>query len=152
MITSCHYGYGMHEVDLTTANKAEALKYWYITQITYKSCINLTKASILFLYIRIFGNIRWFRYACMALLTVVCMYCVASVVVTIFQCTPVERTWDRTFNGTCIDTKTFWYANAGFSIATDLMILIIPLPLVWGLQLPIIQKLALMAVFLIGSL
>ena len=47
--------------------------------------------------------------------------------------------------------QTFWYANGGFSIATDVIILFIPMPLVYQLQIPRIQKIALVVVFALGG-
>ncbi|KAK8048152.1 PTH11-typeG-protein-coupled receptor [Apiospora phragmitis] len=152
MIAACIYGYGRHVAILAPDDRMQALKYFWICQITYKSCINLTKASILLLYLRIFGNVMWFRWFCIVLTTIIAIYCVASVTATIFQCTPVPRVYDRTLDGTCIDNGKFWFANSGFSIATDLIILCIPLPMVYFLQLPRAQKVALFVVFTLGVL
>jgi hypothetical protein len=113
--------------------------------------INLTKISIALLYKRIFGNTRWFRYVTVFVMCITAMYCCASVLVTIFQCTPVPRVFNKAIAGTCIDTSEFYYANAGFSIATDLILLFIPMPLVYQLQIPKIQKVALMFVFALGA-
>ncbi|KAI4599953.1 hypothetical protein KJ359_001054, partial [Pestalotiopsis sp. 9143b] len=150
MFLACHYGYGQHGSTLQPDDKAQALKYFVLTQVTYKASINLTKSSILLLYTRIFSNIRWFRWVCTCLMITIAMYCVASLVVTIFQCTPVQRAWDKDIPGTCIDNGKFWYANGGFSITTDLLILLLPMPLVYALQIPRVQKAALMLVFTLG--
>ena len=53
--------------------------------------------------------------------------------------------------GTCIDNIRFWYANAGFSIATDVVILLLPMYLVYRLHIPLRQKIALAAVFALGG-
>ncbi|KAJ4294971.1 hypothetical protein N0V88_005212 [Collariella sp. IMI 366227] len=129
---------------------AVAALYFFMAQVTYKAAINLIKASILLLYLRLFNIIRWFRYSCWALLAAVAMYCTASILVTIFQCRPMIRAFDKDTPGTCIDTAKFWFANAGFSIATDFIMLLLPMPLVWTLGVPIAQKMAVMAVFAIG--
>jgi hypothetical protein len=100
--------------------------------------------------LRLFNIVRWFRYSCWALLTAVIIYCTASILVTIFQCRPMIRAFDKETPGTCIDTAKFWFANAGFSIATDIIILLLPMPLVWALGVPVVQKMALMGVFAIG--
>ncbi|KAL7627222.1 hypothetical protein AAE478_003998 [Parahypoxylon ruwenzoriense] len=152
MLAACHYGYGRHAVALSASNKFKAFKYFYLCQVTYKACINLTKASILLLYLRIFSGVKWFRWMCCFMLTCIVMYCIASVTATILQCTPVTRAFDKSINGTCIDNGQFWYANAGFSIATDVIILILPMPLVYMLQISRIQKAALIIVFALGVL
>ncbi|KAH7023893.1 hypothetical protein EDB80DRAFT_57346 [Ilyonectria destructans] len=150
-IASCHFGFGHHVGTLKPADKVEALKYFYVCQVTYKASINFTKGSILLLYLRIFGKIRWFKWLCWFLVVSVTVYCLASVTVTIFQCSPVPRVFDKSIDGTCIDSGTFWYANAGFSIATDLIILFMPMALVYQLQIQRAQKAALVIVFALGG-
>ncbi|OTA52646.1 putative PTH11-typeG-protein-coupled receptor [Hypoxylon sp. EC38] len=150
MLAACHYGYGRHLATISPSDKYQAFKYFYLCQVTYKTCINLTKASILLLYLRLFGNTKWLRWACHFMLTCVIMYCIASVTATIFQCIPVTKAFDKSIKGTCIDNGKFWYANSGFSIATDVIILTIPMPLVYALQIPRVQKAALMMVFALG--
>ncbi|KAI1769995.1 hypothetical protein F4818DRAFT_446722 [Hypoxylon cercidicola] len=144
MLAACRYGYGKHVTTLSASDKYQAFK------VTYKTCINLTKASILLLYLRIFSNTKWLRWACRFMLTIVVLYCVASVTATIFQCTPITKAFDKSLKGTCIDNGQFWYANAGFSITTDVIILILPMPLVYALQVPRVQKAALIMVFALG--
>jgi hypothetical protein len=121
-----------------------------MAQVTYKAAINLVKCCILLLYLRLFQVVRWFRLSCWALLALVGMYCTASITVTVFQCRPIIRAFDKDTPGTCIDTAKFWFANAGFSIATDVLILLLPMPLVWKLEVPAAQKVALVAVFAVG--
>ena len=79
------------------------------------------------------------------------MYAIASVVATIFQCDPIRFAFDKSLGGACIDNNKFWYANAGFSVATDVIILFMPMPLVYQLQIPRIQKVALVVVFALGG-
>ncbi|KAI8962143.1 hypothetical protein F5Y11DRAFT_324019 [Daldinia sp. FL1419] len=150
MLAACHYGYGRHTYSLSGRDSYQAFKYFYLCQVTYKACINLTKASILLLYLRIFSNTKWFRCACRFMLLIVVTYCIASVTATIFQCTPITKAFDKSMKGICIDNGKFWYANSGFSIATDIIILTLPMTLVYALQIPRVQKAALMIVFALG--
>lgn len=152
MFMSCRYGYGRHIASLSNYDRGEALKYFYLCQITYKMSINLTKCSILLLYMRIFWGIRWSRWTCIAMITIIATYCVISVMLTIFQCSPVPRAWNKAIPGVCIDNAKFWAANGSFSIATDVIILTIPMPLVYALKVPRVQKAALMFVFALGFL
>ncbi|KAL2132730.1 hypothetical protein VTI74DRAFT_3440 [Chaetomium olivicolor] len=150
LVASCRYGMGRHWATIEGHDRFETNKYFFMAQVTYKAAINLVKCSILLLYLRLFNIVRWFRYSCWTLLAAVGMYCTGSILVTIFQCRPMIRAFDKDTPGTCIDTAKFWFANAGFSIATDLIILVLPMPLVWKLGVPIAQKIAVMAVFAIG--
>jgi hypothetical protein len=126
-------------------------QYFYISQFTYKISINATKASILLLYLRIFVQER-FRMICWILMGFVAAFGTATTLASIFQCTPIPRTWDKSIKGVCLNTTIFWYTNAGFSIVGDLILLILPMPILYNLKLPLNQRLALMMVFSLGAL
>jgi hypothetical protein len=89
---------------------------------------------------------------CYIMLGIVLSYMVATFFSSVFQCTPIPRAWDKTISGTCISIPMNWYANAGFSIATDFIILVLPMPNIYRSHLPSNQKLALMLVFALGTL
>ncbi|KAM0282120.1 hypothetical protein ACHAQH_003160 [Verticillium albo-atrum] len=150
MMASVHYGFGQHVFNIEKNNRIMTMKLFYVAQIFYKLTINLTKSSILLLYLRLFSLRRSFRIACLTLLTVILLYCLATTASSIFQCTPVPRAWDRSIPGSCISLTYNWYANAVFSIATDVAIILLPQRVIWKSQLPISHKRALMGVFGLG--
>ncbi len=123
---------------------------FYLDQIFYKITINLTKLSILCLYLRIFSQ-TWFRRTCWSLLVLISSYAVCSIIATIFQCTPIPRFWNKKLPGTCINVTAFWYANAIFNIVTDVIILGSVPPVIWKLRLPRRQKWGLTVVFGLGG-
>ncbi|KAI9048467.1 hypothetical protein LZ554_007302 [Drepanopeziza brunnea f. sp. 'monogermtubi'] len=150
IMISCYYGFGQRIQNLSPENRKVTLQTFWIAQGFYKLTINLTKASILLLYLRIFVQ-RPFRIICYTMLVIIVSYMVATWFATIFQCTPIPRAWDRSVRGTCIDITKNWYANAGFSVATDVIILVLPMPPLYQSQLPPNQKRALMFVFALGA-
>ncbi|KAK4085376.1 uncharacterized protein Triagg1_366 [Trichoderma aggressivum f. europaeum] len=151
MMISCNYGFGKHIASLSIHHdKLEALKWFYVAQIFYKLTINLTKMSIVLLYLRIFVQ-RWFRISCYILLAIVTMYCIASTLTSIFQCQPISGAWDKSIEPKCLSLTEVWYSNAGYSIATDVLILALPMQPIWASKLPVNQKRALMFVFALGS-
>ncbi|VBB71324.1 Putative protein of unknown function [Podospora comata] len=149
MVASCAHGFGQHIANLTKPNRLMTLKLFYVAQAFYKLTINLTKASILLLYLRIFPKL-WFRKTCLVLLAVILLYMVGTTASSIWQCNPIPRAWDKSIAGTCISITANWYANAAFSITTDLVILGLPMHSIYTSHLPTSQKLALMGVFALG--
>ncbi|MCJ1265316.1 hypothetical protein MMC22_005192 [Lobaria immixta] len=147
---SVDHGYGKKWTTLAPEDLHVALESFWAIQILYKFTINLTKTSILLLYLRIFPH-KSFRKAVYGLLVFVIGYAVASIVATVFQCTPIARTFDHDTPGTCINLTAFWYANAGANILGDFAILALPMPVVNSLHLPRRQKLGLMVVFALGG-
>lgn len=125
--------------------------YWY-TQTFYKITLNVTKISILLLYLRIFIQ-KWLRIGCYLILTLVITYGLISVFYSsIFQCTPVSKAFQKSIPGHCINVRKTWQANAGFNIASDLMILVLPMPAIHSLQMSRKPKLGLIFLFGLGSL
>jgi len=42
------------------------------------------------------------------------------------QCRPINYYWDKSVEGTCFNQQAFYYADAGFNLATDIIILSLP--------------------------
>jgi formate hydrogenlyase subunit 3/multisubunit Na+/H+ antiporter MnhD subunit len=62
----------------------------------------------------------------MALLVI--SYYAAAFFVTIFQCTPVAKSWRPKESGTCSDLDKCRYYTAAANIITSVLIIVIPLP------------------------
>lgn len=77
---------------------------------------------------------------------------IRKVLVVIFQCTPVNFWWNRTITGGhCVNNTKFLLGNSVPNIATDIAILLLPIPFIWNLQQSSGRKLALSGVFLLGG-
>ena len=84
-------------------------------------------------------------YVTMAFLTVsyVVLFFLA-----VFQCIPVQAIWNLDIkNAKCISIGDISYANAAVNIATEVVILIMPIPVLKQLQLSFKRKVALYALF-----
>jgi len=76
---------------------------------------------------------------------------VAIFIADLLQCTPISFFWDITIGGKCINTIPFYFSTAALSVVTDFWILVLPMPLLWGLQLPMKRRLLLMGLFALGG-
>lgn len=74
------------------------------------------------------------------------------VLVVAFQCRPVQLVWDKSIQGTCIDSPVFFIAGSAPNVFTDFVILALPWHAVWQLKLSTMQKISLVAIFSLGSL
>ncbi len=70
----------------------------------------------------------------------------------IVQCLPINHYWHRAGEGHCIENNNFYIALAALNLLTDVVILIIPIPLVWHLNTSRTKKIGLTVVFLLGTL
>jgi hypothetical protein len=67
------------------------------------------------------------------------------------QCVPVESLWNLTIKGKCTNFTTSVYAGAAFSIFEDIVIVVLPMFVLKDLSLSWRKKLALSAMFALGS-
>lgn len=145
------HGYGQHKRDLSTEELRTCLKFFWLAQTPYKIVVCLNKASVVLLYLRIFVS-RWFQYLCYGALAVIIGSGIATTFATVWQCVPLERSWNKDIEGTCIDSARFWVANAVLNIATDVMVLALPMWEIFKLHLKLQEKLMVCGVFMLGGL
>ena len=128
------------------------VQWFYLAQIFYKLVITFNKLSLLLFYLRIFPS-RTFRLLTWFGLAVVGATGIAFVFGTIWQCSPLPYFWDRRIaGGHCIPSAPWWESYSAIQIATDVFILVLPIPSLATLSLELRHKLALIGVFTLGGL
>ena len=121
----------------------------------YLIAIMCTKLSILLLYLQLFRINRSFRYLCFGTMGFVVVYCVTFFFIEAFNCDPVVKVWhELSYVGPykCFDNSMVEMVIGGFNIGTDLFILVMPIPLILGLQMDKKRKIGLLAIFATGIL
>ena len=112
-----------------------------------------TKASLLFFYHRLFSPSKPFRLAVRIGAVVVFCQWFSLTLACIFECTPVKAFWDQNVQGAkCINLPRFTIASGVMNLLTDVLILCLPGPMVWGLHKTVAQKITLTGIFLLGIL
>ncbi|KAL8788355.1 MAG: hypothetical protein Q9213_001752 [Squamulea squamosa] len=142
-----------YSVDIGFGKHLMAIQYAY--EFFWSAAMACIKLSILLFYRRLFPrentSARW-RVCHLAL----CIASVALGVISIFgvafQCTPVAFLWDRTIpGGHCINfTALARFTNIA-NMVTDILILIMPIPIVWNLHLDRSKKIGVCGLFLLGG-
>lgn len=69
-----------------------------------------------------------------------------------FICRPFAKNWDPTLEGTCGNQVLSYLITGSLNLATDLVVLVLPLPYLWSLQLELYKKLVLVTTFSMGVL
>jgi hypothetical protein len=124
----------------------------YAMAILYAFPIAATKFSILLQYKRIFcvQSIRILIYIVGSL---VAAWLVMKEGTAIFTCNPIQKLWDPTVvGGHCLDLPKYYIGVAVPNIFTDIVLLAMPLPYIYGLHMKTLQKIAIMFVFILGGL
>ncbi|KAI9037982.1 uncharacterized protein KD926_011414 [Aspergillus affinis] len=144
-----HEGMGLHADTLHPNSVVMIAKYLVVAEILYVFNLVWTKLSILLMYYRIFrfGYFKTWAYIIGAF--IICwVICITFLFV--FICVPVQKLWYPYLEGHCINQVGTWIANAVSTIVTDLIILALPLPQIWSLQLRSSEKMAVTLAFGLG--
>ncbi|MCJ1373901.1 hypothetical protein MMC20_005131 [Loxospora ochrophaea] len=151
LIYAADAGLGEHWLGLTPAQMRLFPKLNYAYNILNVSCYPLIKISILLLYRRIFVTPR-FRQIVWGCIALVAGIGISTTLVAIFSCTPVRAFYDSSVTGHCINDVHFYWASASLNVATDAIILTLPMPMVWRLQTDLRRKIGISLLFIIGGL
>ncbi|KAK2016456.1 integral membrane protein [Colletotrichum eremochloae] len=142
-------GMGLHADQVELDSIVMMAKYLVVAEILYAWNLGWTKLSLMLMYYRIF-HIPFFKKMTWFVITFVFAWVICITFLFIFICVPVEKLWYPQLPGHCINQVATWIANAASTIFTDLLILLLPLPQVWKLQLQKAEKIALTFAFGLG--
>lgn len=149
------HGGGYHITDLSTAEIIQFKKFCYIATILYCPMALSVKIALLSILTRIFAPYRgkvWFIYI---LLGCLCIYYFVALVIKIRICDPIPLYWLGKLpdgSGSCLDQAAALIADSVISVVSDIIILILPLPLTWSLQMSRNKKLRVMGLLGAGGL
>jgi hypothetical protein len=118
--------------------------------ISYTVCHLAVKLSITLLYLRILIN-RAAKRLLIGLVIYFSVYGTLCLLLTIMTCWPIERYWDNSVPGRCLDNRTLRYAFAAINIVNDIALLIAPMPWLKSLQMPRRTKFLVIGLFAIGG-
>lgn len=145
------WGAGTHVYDLSVADLYPSLlRGWVVAAVMYSVTMCFSKLSILLLYRRLFPISNFVkRWWVVTGFTVA--YSIGGAFASLFQCSPLTSAWSLTVKADyCINTEKFYTANAALNVASDIMILILPIPIVWGLNTDVRKKVILTGLFSMG--
>ena len=123
------------------------------SELLYPPTIAVIKISTLLLYARIFHG-QTFQYVLWAVGLFISTYSAVFMIVMLLQCSPLSKFWDHSLNGKCFDfdIAKVWMVMGSLNVLTDLLLLILPLPSLWRLQMRRRTKVQVAGIFSIGSL
>ena len=125
-------------------------KILFALELVYIAGITLIRISVVLFYHRIFGRERKFRIALWCTGGMLVAWFIAISAISIFQCSPVQKQWNYTLPGHCLSFYGTFIGVTAPNVFIDLFLLILPVPMLWKLQIKTTQKIALTANFLLG--
>ncbi|KAJ4011594.1 hypothetical protein NW752_008600 [Fusarium irregulare] len=143
-------GMGLHADKVPMSQIVMMAKWLVVAEVLYAWNLGWTKLSLLLMYYRIF-RVPYFKKMAWIVGSFVFAWVITITFLFIFICVPVAKLWYPDLPGHCINQVGTWIANAASTIFTDIVILCLPIPPIWKLQLGKSEKLGLTAAFAIGS-
>jgi len=146
-------GTGLHVMFVPYTEVTQGLRALYGTLMTYNLSLTFIKLSILYQYYRLFVS-RYMRYSVYIATAIVICFGLDTLLTTVFTCSPIRAYWDPTLEpqgkAKCLNRFAAWFANGSINIATDIMILLLPMPEIRKLQMQKRQKIVLAFIFGLG--
>ncbi|PQE23734.1 integral membrane family protein [Rutstroemia sp. NJR-2017a WRK4] len=154
LFVGVQHGMGQHEENLDVDDVVESSKYIWLTILFYINVVTVVKASMTTCLLRLtlgspYEYILWGALAANFIL------CFIASFYMIFNCHPIEYAWtqaDADVAGYCNydSADALGYAWAGFSIALYALHVLIPVFLVWNMQMHIKKKFFVVTVLGLG--
>ena len=119
--------------------------------MTYNLATLFTKVSILLFYLR-FPSDLGFKISVYSVLFITVGYSLAQAFSFTYLCSPIERYWDSSVAGSCIDAILAYIVTAGLNLGADIVILLLPIWLLRPLRIGMRQKIAVTILFMTGGL
>ena len=129
-------------------------KRLYVSNILYAPCIVFIKLSILFQLKRIFttamkGVAYWTMIALMWINT---LFYLVFGIVQIFYCSPIPKSWKPSIPGHCQNISSGLVFSPVIDFVLNVAMLLLPIWIVWHLEMKIEQKLRAGLIFVVGLL
>ncbi|CAG7557596.1 unnamed protein product [Fusarium equiseti] len=157
-ITGVHYGTGLHVKDMKPGHVTKAMQMWWTCEPTYVLANMALKASIAIFLLRICVT-RTHRMIIYIATGVTELYSLFFFLLFILQCRPTSLFWLRVTEnppaGSCLDATivaNVFYGYSAISCASDWTYSILPMFLVWKLQMSKRTKISVVAILAAGAI
>lgn len=106
------------------------------------------------MYNRLFSISKSFRRQVLVVGALVVAFWIGCTVANLLNCRPLKYTWINSLDDPryCFNYNIFWLVSGIVEAIIDVLIIAMPVRIVFGLQLNLTKKIALIAVFLLGTL
>ena len=121
-----------------------------VGQVTWAAAVTFIRASVLALYVRIFRT-RPFRMTCYVVHGINIVFGAVTILGACLICNPISFQWHRSIpGGYCGDQKSLDLFIGVFNLLIDVTAVVLPTPVLWGLQMAVVKKITLSGIFGLG--
>ncbi|KAF2271924.1 uncharacterized protein EI97DRAFT_240135 [Westerdykella ornata] len=143
------HGMGRHVIAVDPEDLKMVRLGDYVFSHFYDFALVFVKLGILTFYYRVFV-VPLFRKCVLAVIAFVIAWGIGITVTLALVCQPIQAFWDSNVKGKCLHLVEFTYFTNISNLITDLIIFVMPWPVIWHLQLQRKKKLLLGLIFSAG--
>lgn len=143
-------GMGKHIDRIPVSRQPELSKLLFVGNLIYNTGLTAVKMSVLLFYVRVFRIVYTYRIFFFITAALILGWFLAINFLVLFACDPPRKSWDPTTPGTCLDSSFTFLGATIPNLLIDLVLLVLPMPMVWKLQTDLGHKVALLGVFAAG--
>lgn len=128
---------------------------YYAALCSYLTVAGAVKPSLAISIMRIFPQIL-VQITGMAMIVFLAAFCVSGTLALALQCKPVQAFWDKTtLDGQYFSSETLFAIlmyQGVIMFVVDVIIIVLPMPSIWSLQMPLKKRLLVLFLFSFGRL
>lgn len=170
VLVMAHFGEGYHSWEVTKEAYREIMRvrrsrnlprrnlvltfyqWLYIGSVIYCPTAYFTKVTLLLLEVRVFSAFKQVAKAIRVFIIVTLLLYTPIMFVKAFICTPIAAAWDLDVKqSNCLNQRKVFLSDMCLGVLTDIIILILPLPLTYSLQMPLRTKIKVVALLSAGG-
>ncbi|CAK7209892.1 hypothetical protein SBRCBS47491_000594 [Sporothrix bragantina] len=122
-----------------------------VCSVAYSVSGPAVKAAFCILYLRILRG-RTLATLNKVLIAFFAAQAIEECLVTVFQCSPVQKAWLPTEDGRCYSLVPLFYCTFVFNLITELILFLQPIPTMWHLQVPVAKRIGVIVMLSLGLL
>ncbi|KAL0635210.1 hypothetical protein Q9L58_005856 [Maublancomyces gigas] len=151
MSVATRVGFGMHGSSIRPEWRPEYSMLAYAATGIANIPFALNKLSMLHFYLHLVPNPNFRRICHISIAYLIIIY-TSITLINWFGCSPISAAWkhDPSIPSTCITKNTYHYVNAVNNTITDILLLVLPIPVLLQLRLSMRAKLGLIVMFSMG--
>jgi hypothetical protein len=147
-------GAGHHADTLPVSTVQNWLKLSKVLEFTYTPAVMFAKLAALFLYYQLF-EVSGYRRVIVGIGVIIILQGVISLILAFSICRPFRYFWTQAVDlddGSCGDVMLFYKTYSIPSLVTDVVMVMLPWPILLKLQMPTTEKVGLILTFLAASM
>lgn len=77
---------------------------------------------------------------------------IAMLLLQVLDCDPFDKLWNVLTPGHCLNPKIGPYTSGAINVISDIYVLLVPIPIIWGLNMKTTRKVKIIMIFGLGIL